>query len=307
MGLDVYVGTLTRYYGGEWNTIIQQMGAEAGAEISVLRPAETLGDEPGRAQAAEAGPREPSPPDIWLDRIERWLNKLSAWGGGASRTRGGAAAAQPRSIAEDVASWRAYLNERVAGEVSQPLDWDESAAAPYFTDKPGWDGYACLLLLAAHDEHPELPRPTHATDDWSGDPAWKLISRDDFATSRYTHVVSPSIWLPCEFDRVFPADDIAGEEEVTIGSSVVLLAQLRALNERTYQGSMHALAEWLEAGPDPSQTGDLAADSDATAAQVAQRPTATSPFDVSARFAMALFLDLAEKSVTRRLPMTLDW
>jgi hypothetical protein len=307
MGLDVYVGTLTRYYGGEWSTIIQQMAAATGTEGSVLRPGELPGGEPDRARTAEATPSKPPPPEIWLDRIERWLNRLSAWGGGASRTRSGDPSAQSRSIAEDVARWQAYLNEEQAGSLSRPLEWDESEAAPYFTDKPAWVGYASLLLLAAHDEHPELPRPTRATDDWSDDPAWKLISRDDFATSRYTHIASPSIWLPCDFDRVFSADDVAGDDEVLIGSSVALLAELRALNDRTYQGSAQDLAEWLEAGPEPDHAVDLAASSGTIAVQLTRQPTTPSPFDACARFGLALFLDLAARSVAHRLPMKLDW
>ena len=38
MGLDVYVGTLTRYYTGDWQTIVQQMGAQAGIPVQVVRP-----------------------------------------------------------------------------------------------------------------------------------------------------------------------------------------------------------------------------------------------------------------------------
>jgi hypothetical protein len=38
--------------------------------------------------------------------------------------------------------------------------------APCFTDKPGWDGDGGALLLAAHDEHPELPPPAQVSADW---------------------------------------------------------------------------------------------------------------------------------------------
>ena len=38
MGLDVYVGTLTRYYTGDWETIVQQLGREAGLPVEVRRP-----------------------------------------------------------------------------------------------------------------------------------------------------------------------------------------------------------------------------------------------------------------------------
>ncbi|MBI5366610.1 MAG: hypothetical protein HZA54_06205, partial [Planctomycetes bacterium] len=37
MGLDVYVGTLTRYYTGDWKTIIQQVGERSGMTVEVIR------------------------------------------------------------------------------------------------------------------------------------------------------------------------------------------------------------------------------------------------------------------------------
>jgi hypothetical protein len=38
MGLDVYVGTLTRYHAGEWETIVQQHSKTMGIETRVVRP-----------------------------------------------------------------------------------------------------------------------------------------------------------------------------------------------------------------------------------------------------------------------------
>ena len=67
------------------------------------------------------------------------------------------------------------------------------------------------------------------------------------------------------------------------------------------------MAAWLEVGPEPLQVGDLAASQEATTGQVAPPRNAPSPFDHTAQFALALFLDLAEKSVAHRLPMKLDW
>ena len=37
MGLDVYVGTLTRYYAGQWETIVQRTGREQGFAVEVQR------------------------------------------------------------------------------------------------------------------------------------------------------------------------------------------------------------------------------------------------------------------------------
>ena len=37
MGLDVYVGTLTRYYAGEWQTVVQQATRDAGFPVTIIR------------------------------------------------------------------------------------------------------------------------------------------------------------------------------------------------------------------------------------------------------------------------------
>ena len=44
MGLDVYVGSLTRYYTGQWETVVQKAGREQGVEVTVVRPAGTPED-----------------------------------------------------------------------------------------------------------------------------------------------------------------------------------------------------------------------------------------------------------------------
>jgi hypothetical protein len=40
MGLDVYVGTLTRYYAGEWKTVVQTTARDAGMTVHVVRQSE---------------------------------------------------------------------------------------------------------------------------------------------------------------------------------------------------------------------------------------------------------------------------
>lgn len=37
MGLDIYVGTLTRYYSGNWKTIVQQYAEQTGTTVQIVR------------------------------------------------------------------------------------------------------------------------------------------------------------------------------------------------------------------------------------------------------------------------------
>src|SRR5688500_3108034 len=107
MGLDVYVGPLTRYGLGDWLTAVQQAAQALGKEAWVVRI------EPDR-----------DPEDLITDR---------------------------REVADAVRSWQIGLSDALdTSEV-----WTDEAELPYWTDKPDWDGYGGMVLLAAYDEQPD--------------------------------------------------------------------------------------------------------------------------------------------------------
>jgi hypothetical protein len=220
MGLDVYVGSLTRYY------------VEGPADV-VDRVARHQGVVPD-GQAAE---------EVIRSAVLRWRDGLNRW---------------------------------LAGRLDGPLDWDESGPAPCFTDKPGWDGYGGTLLLAAHDEHPELPPPALVSADWPDDPAYQAASARG-AGSRYNQLLTPELWLPCRFDFTVRTQDITGEE-VEVGSSVALLDQLELLAAR-YRLD--------DRPPEPAADGHS--------------------LSAAAGGGLAVLLRLAERSVVCRVPMRLDF
>ncbi|MBI3272637.1 MAG: hypothetical protein HYZ53_26850 [Planctomycetes bacterium] len=236
MGLDVYVGSLTRYYAGDWKTIVQQAGERAGFKVVVARPNQ--------------------PQDAVVDRAQ---------------------------VHAHVLAWREGLTEALGEHVQQPLDWDESAESPYFTNKPAWDCYSDLLLWAAHDEHPHFGRPEHCVEDWTKDPAWKASNAAEFQ-SRFSHLLRPvQLWLPVDFTFTFSAVDPTGSQ-VGMGSSVTLLRQMLELNERTWKAGGAQLDTWRRAGAEQGAT-----------------------LETGARFAFSLLLALTRDAVEHRLPMKLDY
>lgn len=58
----------------------------------------------------------------------------------------------PAQVEEAVMAWQASL----LASLGRDDAWPEDPALPYWTDKPGWDGFGALVLLAAYDECPEL-------------------------------------------------------------------------------------------------------------------------------------------------------
>ncbi len=221
MGLDVYVGPLTRYY------------VEGPADV-VARIARHQDLPATDGLAAE---------EVIRAAVVRWRDGLSRW-----------------------------LGDRLP----EPLDWDESAPAPCLTDKPGWDGYGGTLLLAAHDEHPELPPPAVVSADWPDDPAYQVASAPG-AGSRYAQLLTPELWLPCRFDFTVRTQDLTGEE-VELGSSVALLDQLELL-----------AARYRLDGQPAGSSGD------------------GHSLSAAAGTGLAILRRLAERSVTFRVPMKLDF
>lgn len=188
----------------------------------------------------------------------------------------------PDVIRPAVEAWRAGVSERLREHLESDLDRDETADAPYFTDKPAWDCYSDLLLWAAYSEHPELNRPIQSVPDFGKDPAYRASTSKEFR-SGYFHLLEVEWWLPCDFAFIFQTEKVAGGP-VTIGSSNALARQLTELNARTWQAASEELTRWKRLG---SEHG--------------------APLESGARFAFALLLELSQRSVEFRLPMLLDY
>ena len=137
MGLDVYVGSVTRYTLGDWLTIVQQTLTREGQTVQIVRT-------------------NPDPEDVITD---------------------------PAAVADAVDQWQTGL----LGALGGAAPWPECADLPYWTDKPDWDGYGGLVLLAAYDERPDLAPasrrgllrrevPRVAPRDWQMAPAFVAAS-----------------------------------------------------------------------------------------------------------------------------------
>ena len=236
MALDVYVGSLARYYAGEWENIAEKAARERGVQYQISRP-----------------------------------------GGSADRLK------DPQRIPPAVLAWRAALSDSLGSKIALPLDWDEALEVPYFTGRPGWDGFGSLVLWAAYAEHPALRRPATLPEEWDNDPALMRSNVAGFR-SRYSHLVrNVELWLPSPFEFTFEGEDIDGRR-VVVGSTTTLRRQLDDLNAATWKADADLVAGW---GREP--------------------PAAEAPLELCARYAFAVLLDLARRAVEHRMPMKLDY
>lgn len=228
MALDVYVGSLSRYYAGDW---------------------ENVGERAKRERSA-----------------------------GPPRRGGG-----KESILQAVLAWRYDLGASLGRDSAVPLDWDERLDAPYFSGRPGWDGFGSLVLWAAYAEHPTLALPANLPEEWDNDPALVRSNAEGFR-SRYSHLVrNVELWLPAAFAFTFEGEDVDGRR-VVVGSSATLAGQLADLNAATWKGSGADVQAWGR-----------------------RSPSAGASVELRARYAFSLISVLARQSVEHRLPMKLDF
>jgi len=240
MSLDIYAGTLTRFYTEDWENPGQRSAREKGVETQPVSP--------------QAGEDDDEPPQTEAE------------------------------IREAVESWQAALSNALEEYLPEPLKWDESPDKPYFTDRPGWEAYAALLLWAAYDEHPELQRPTEIPEQgWTEDPAYLAAVERESGTA-YRQILQPELWLPGDFPFCFEAPDVT-QQATLIGSTVDLARDLEALNEATFQATLEELTSFL----------------------TAEAIEAEDELEAAAKYALAVLLTLANNANEHRVPMMLAY
>ena len=191
------------------------------------------------------------------------------------------AVTDPGKIRPALVNWQKLLSDALGSNIAEPLAWDE-AFEDYMTGRPDWEGYGALILWAAYAEHRDLVPPPRYVE-FSADPAYKRSTAED-ATNYFPHVIRDiEFWLPSAFDFTFKAN-APNDDVVAFGSTFTLLANLRALNDMTWQADRAAIEKWGE-----------------------HRPALDASLEEVAKYGFSEMFFLAEYACQRRLPMKLDY
>ena len=259
MGLDIYAGTLTRYYSHNWKTVTQQ----------------------------------------WAEENEWGFQKITPDGEPADNEE----ELSPAEIQAAVEDWR----DQILAAISQPnqphyTPWPEDNERPYYTDKPDWDAFGAMLLVAACHTYEE-PVPLTVEKDWDfGE--HPLIARLASDEERVWSLLRGATWwLPLTdsflFQGPLPTDD-----QTMIATLGGLRKELEKLNHLAWQADEDTILGWADTEGYPVD-GTLAPDGQYSKADIPEHTR----YDTQslAKFAFSMFWRAMRFAEEHHVPILLDY
>ena len=151
----------------------------------------------------------------------------------------------PAEIQAAVEDWR----DQILAAISQPnqphyTPWPEDNERPYYTDKPDWDAFGAMLLVAACHTYEE-PVPLTVEKDWDfGE--HPLIARLASDEERVWSLLRGATWwLPLTdsflFQGPLPTDD-----QTMIATLGGLRKELEKLNQLAWQADEDTILGWAD-------------------------------------------------------------
>lgn len=259
MGLDIYAGTLTRYYSHNWKTAVQQWAEENGFTFSKITP---------DGKPADDG--EKLNPTQVQDAMVNWQNQILA------------AISQP----------------------GQPscAPWPEDNERPYYTDKPDWDAFGAMLLVAACHTYGEPLPPTVEKDwDFMEHPAIARLTADEKRV--WSLFLGTTWWLPLADAFLFQAPLPTGDT-ATIGTVGGLRKELEKINQMAWQADESTIFSWDET-EGYSVDGTVGLNGQYSKADIPEHTR----YDTQslAKFAFSIFWQAMQFAEEQQVPVLLDF
>ena len=191
--------------------------------------------------------------------------------------------------------------------ISQPgqppyTPWPEDNEKPYYTDKPDWDAFGAMLLVAACHTYDE-PVPPTVEKDWNfGE--HPLVARLAADQERVWSLFRGATWwLPLPdaffFQAPLPTDDTAA-----IGTVGGLRKELEKLNQLAWQADEDTILDWADTEGYPAD-GTVGPDGQYSKADISEH----TQYDTQslAKFAFSMFWRAMRFAEEQQVPILLDY
>jgi hypothetical protein len=243
MGLDIYAGTLTRYYSHNWKTVVQQWAEENGYSFNCITPDGEPADNEEEMSPAEVQPGQP-PYAPWLEDNEK----------------------------------------------------------PYYTDKPDWDAFGAMLLVAACRTYEE-PVPSTVEKDWifGEHPLVARLASDEERV--WSLLRGATWWLPLA-DAFFFQAPLPTDDQAMIATLGGLRKELEKLNQLAWQADEDTILGWADTEGYPVD-GTLGPDGQYSKADIPEH----TQYDTQslAKFAFSMFWRAMRFAEEQQVPILLDY
>lgn len=259
MGLDIYAGTLTRYYAHNWKTAAQQWAEENGWGFHRITPR-----------------GEPLPEEETLS---------------------------PAEIRQGMEGWR----DQVIAALNQPgqepyRPWPEDNEKPYYTDKPDWDAFGAMLLVAAAHTYGEQVPPTVSKGwNFTDHPLIQRLAADP--EKIWSLVRGADWWIPLPDGFLFQASLPAGDK-ATIATTAGLRMELEQLNVMAWQADEDVILGWSRTEGYPAE-GEIGENGTLNMKDIPEH----TQYDTQslAKFAFSIFWRAMRFSEENQVPILLDY
>lgn len=191
------------------------------------------------------------------------------------------AANDPGQVAEVLAGWRAYL----ADGLGCAADWPDNIDGEYWTDRPAWDGFGAVVIVAARLAMPDHPDVTADPGDPAGYADLPLVQAARHGTRLRSLVGGAEWWLP-----ITPA-----AQTFSVGMPNGNMTEMSTVDRL-----VNDLAEVVD------QSGFIAR-SEIDPVRRAGIPARNAAFDDCARWGLAVMTWAALTARRYRQPMLLDY
>lgn len=228
MALDVYVGTLTRYYAGDWENIAEQSAGERAAHPRFARAGATgdggrKAEEINRAVRAwrdklnqSLGPRIALPLD-WDEDDSSWFTGRPGWDGFGS-----------------LVLWAAYAEHPgVRRPATLPEEWDDDPVLM----RSNAEGFRSRYSHLVRNVELWLPGPFDFTFEGEDVEGRRVVVGSSTALRRQLEELNGATWkatpgLVAAWGRDLPADDAPLEHNARHAFAVLLDLVERAIDRR---------------------------------------------------------------------------
>ena len=209
----------------------------------------------------------------------------------------------PAEVQAAVEDWR----DQILAAISQPdqppyTPWPEDNERPYYTDKPDWDAFGAMLLVAACHTYGESVPPTVEKDwDFGEHPLVARLASDEERV--WSLFRGATWWLPLSdsflFQGPLPTDD-----QTMIATLGGLRKELAKLNQLAWQADEDTILGWADTEGYPVD-GTLDADGQYSKADIPEH----TQYDTQslAKFAFSMFWRAMRFAEEQQVPILLDY